>query len=137
MRKDLRMATWNIRTMLQAGKLEEIADELKKNNMQITALQEIRWPNSGYITKKDYTFMYSGLKDMKGQRGTGFLVRGEARKCIMGFEPINERMCKLRIKGKFCNITIVSVYAPTEDKELEEKEKFYSEIMNVYDKIPK
>ena len=32
------------------------------------------------------------------------------------FEPINERICNMRIKGKFYNMTIVSVYAPTEDE---------------------
>jgi hypothetical protein len=43
--------------MLQAGKLHEIADELIKYNMQITALQEVRWAESGWIRKKNYSFM--------------------------------------------------------------------------------
>jgi len=41
--------------MPQAGKMEEIADELKKYNIQITALQEVRWPQGGWIKKKNYT----------------------------------------------------------------------------------
>ena len=32
--------------MLQAGKMEEIADELKYN-IQITAFQEVRWVQDG------------------------------------------------------------------------------------------
>jgi hypothetical protein len=36
------IATWTVRSMLQAGKMEEIADELRKYNIQITALQEVR-----------------------------------------------------------------------------------------------
>ena len=43
------------RSMLQAGKMEEIADELKRYNIQITALQEMRWPHDGWIRKKNYT----------------------------------------------------------------------------------
>jgi hypothetical protein len=33
--------------MLQAGKMEGIADDLKKYNIQIKALQEGRWPQDG------------------------------------------------------------------------------------------
>jgi exonuclease III len=40
--KEFNIATWNVRSMLEAGKMEEIADELKKYNIHITALQEVR-----------------------------------------------------------------------------------------------
>jgi len=33
---------------------------------------------------------------------------------ILGFEPYNERLCKLRIKCKYNNIMLINVYAPTE-----------------------
>jgi len=46
----------------------------------------------------------------------------------MGFELINERMCKLRIRGNFYNITLISAYAPTEDAQDEAKEQFYEEL---------
>jgi len=49
---EFNIATWNVRSMLQAGKMEEIAYELKKYNIQITALQEVRWPHIGWIKKK-------------------------------------------------------------------------------------
>jgi exonuclease III len=46
-------------------------------------------------------------------------------------------MCKLRIKGKFYNITIISVYAPTEDENkqnAEDVERFYNKLSDVCDK---
>jgi len=46
----------------------------------------------------------------------------------MGFDPINERMCKLKIGGKFYNLTLISAYAPTEDAKDEVKEQFYEEL---------
>jgi hypothetical protein len=46
-------ATWNVRSMLQAGKMEDIADELKRNIIQITALQEVRWLHDGWIKNKN------------------------------------------------------------------------------------
>jgi hypothetical protein len=51
--------------MLQAGKMEEIAVELQKYNIQITALQEVRWSQDGWIKKKNYTLLYSGSKTSK------------------------------------------------------------------------
>jgi hypothetical protein len=42
MKTDINVAAWNVQSMLQAGKLHEIADELIKYNTQITALQEVR-----------------------------------------------------------------------------------------------
>jgi len=52
--------------MLQASKMEEIADELKEHNVQITALQEVRWPHEGWIKKKNYTLLFlCGLKTTK------------------------------------------------------------------------
>jgi hypothetical protein len=42
---EFNIATWNVRSMLQAGKLEEIADELKKytNNSITTSEMATRW----------------------------------------------------------------------------------------------
>jgi hypothetical protein len=53
MKTDLNVATWNVRSLLQVGKLHEIADELIKYNRQMTALQEVRWAESGWIRKKN------------------------------------------------------------------------------------
>jgi hypothetical protein len=38
--------------------------------------------------------------------------------------PYNERLCKSRVTGKFNNLSLISVYAPTEDKMDEIKEQF-------------
>ena len=113
---EFNIAAWNVQSMLQAGKMEEIADELKKRNIQITALQEVRWPHDGWNKKKNCMLLCSGLKTSKGQHGTGFLITGCATQCVLSFEPVNERMCKMRIKGKFYNMTHTSIYALKEDE---------------------
>ena len=32
---------------------------------------------------------------------------------LLDFEPQNNRICKIRLKGMFRNITVISGYAPT------------------------
>jgi hypothetical protein len=73
-------------------------------------------------------FLKFWARDIEHLRAT-VAIELLATQCILGFEPIKERMCKLRIKGKFNDMTIISVYAPTEDennRNAEDVERFYN-----------
>lgn len=39
---------------------------------------------------------------------------------VLEFEPINKRLYKPRLRGKYNDISLISVYAPTENSEEEE-----------------
>ena len=56
---------------------------------------------------------------------------------VIGFEAINERLCKIRIKSKYHNLTLINMYAPTEDKTDAEKEKFYDDLQTIIDRTLK
>jgi hypothetical protein len=94
---DLTMATWNVRTMLQPGKTNEVAEQLRKFNMDETAIQEIRWRGQGRIDRKQYTLIYSGPNNRTGQLGTGFIIDKKIRKSLLDYEPVNDRICNLGI----------------------------------------
>ena len=90
--------------------MQELAEEFAKTRLEIVAIQEIRWSGNGLIKKKNFYLYYSGTKDQIGQAGTGFsLIRG-IRNNVIGFEAINERLCKIRIKGKYNNMTPLNMY---------------------------
>lgn len=46
--------------------------------------------------------------------------------CIL--KPKDERLCTLKIKDRFRNIPVISLYAPTEEAEDYEKDKFYETL---------
>jgi hypothetical protein len=50
---------------------------------------------------------------------------------ITDFEPVNDRICKIRVKLKFFNLTMISIHAPTEEKEDLVKEQFYMSLEKV------
>jgi hypothetical protein len=133
---DFRIATWNIQTMLQAGKMTEIAEQLAKNKICVSALQEIRFGGYGEIRKTNYSIYYSGASK-PGLRGTGFYVDKITRKSVLAFEPINDRICFLRLKGKFQNISMVTCHAPTEESEEQLKDEFYDLLSRTCSKISK
>jgi len=91
-KNDLAIGTWNVRTLLQVGKMNEMAVELSRYKLDIIALQEIRWKDAGAIIKKDFTLYYSGTPKKTGQKGTGFWTSQNIRDKILGFDPINERI---------------------------------------------
>lgn len=67
--------------------------------------------------------------------GTGFLVHERMVDKIMSFTPVNKRICSIKIRGRFRNITIISVYAPTLDKKDEIKKEFYAQLEREYDGV--
>jgi len=117
--------------------MQELAEELVKTQLEIVAIQEIRWSGTGLIKKKDFSLYYSGTVDQTGQAGTGFIILGGVINNIIGFEAVSERLCKIRIKSKYNNMTMINTYAPTEDKVDAEKEKFYEDLQTVIDRTPK
>jgi endonuclease/exonuclease/phosphatase family metal-dependent hydrolase len=58
------------------------------------------------------------------------------KRSLLHSEPRNNRICKAGLKGRFRNITVMLAYAPTNDKDNQEKERFY-ENLEVRNRIPR
>jgi exonuclease III len=46
-------------------------------------------------------------------------------------------MSYITLKGHWCDIIVLNVYAPTEDKDDDIKESFYEELEQVFDQFPR
>jgi exonuclease III len=114
--------------MLKPGRMKEIMEEIGTVEADVVAVKETRWQGQGRIDKKDYSLFYSGPKERTGRYGTGFIINAKMRKSFLSFEPLSDRLCKLRLRGKFRNITLISVHAPTEDSPDVIKDDFYDQL---------
>jgi len=63
--RNLRIGTWNIRTLYKSGSMNVVINKITKYNLSIVTLQEIRWPGNGSFKHKGTTVFYSGCKDNK------------------------------------------------------------------------
>ncbi|XP_055539027.1 uncharacterized protein LOC129726410 [Wyeomyia smithii] len=67
------------------------------------------------------------------ERGTGFIVLGKMQSRVIKWQAISDRMCVLRIKGRFYNYSIINVHCLHEGRPDGEKEAFYAQLEDVYD----
>jgi len=54
------IGTWNVSTLLQPGKMQELEEQISETQLEILAIQEIRWGGTGLIKKQNYSLCYSG-----------------------------------------------------------------------------
>lgn len=109
-------------------------NQLEKYKIQLLALQEVRWRETGSITRGNYTVFYSG--GTRNFLGTGFAVQKKWLGAVLKFTPKSDRLCSLRLKGELFNVTLVCVHAPTEDSQEEDKDAFYSELEALLEETP-
>lgn len=69
--------------------------------------------------------------------GVGFLVSEKMKSTIIGFNAISERLCALRVRGKFTNISLINVHGPTEESSDEEKETYYEQVERALNACPR
>lgn len=129
------MATWNVRGTFQEGSVKILLREMRKYKIDIAAIQETKQLGSEVLEIEDALFCKSGGQDRR--LGTGFIVRNDLKQRILGFNPISERLCTIRLKGKRKNISIINLHAPTEEKEEDIKDEFYEQLSKEYEKLPK
>ena len=87
LRKAIRTATWNVRTLLQEGGCEQLALSLLQYRVDVACLQELqRLPGYGSIDLRiphpndpddsvlSHRLLFSGPRDGSGQAGVGIAV---------------------------------------------------------------
>lgn len=123
-----KVGTWNVQTMFQAGKLENIKLEMDRMGCNILGLSETRWTGNNLLRSGNQTLIYSG--GITHERGVGILFDGTTAQSLKGWWGVSDRVIVARLEGKPFDIGIIQAYAPTSTCEDVEVEKFYEDIDN-------
>jgi len=102
--------------------------------MKCVALQEMRWDVS-VTTKISKTTIFSSKCEQNHQLGTGFAVHECIIQPVREFRDINPRISTLTLRTGNMDIVLINVHAPTDEKDEEEKELFYTILKDVYESV--
>ena len=117
--------------------MAQACQEMDNYAPNIFGISECRWPGSGLmkLNNKQKCFIYSGTEG-GGQSGVGLILNKKAKDSILDWEPVNDRILRVRLETKHLKMTIIHCYAPTNEHDEEDKDHFYDALNETMSKIP-
>ena len=129
------MATWNVQTLLQAGKLTNVISEMNRANIEILGIAEARWKGSGYFTTESGELViYSGGNTL--QAGVAVIFARNAATCLKAYRVVSNRILYVQIQTAPFDISFLQVYAPTAAASEQELDEFYLQVQQEIDSVP-
>ena len=58
------------------------------------------------------------------------LINPIASKALMEWEPVDERLVRARFNSRYCKLTVIVCYAPTNNESDETKDSFYIKLQS-------
>lgn len=87
--------TWNVRTLLQTGKLENLKIEMKLFKIDILRISEMRWNGQGDFISGDYRVIYSGGDN--GRNGVGIILNKKWAQCVRSYITYDDRLIMIKL----------------------------------------
>ncbi|KAI5755057.1 hypothetical protein M8J77_013699 [Diaphorina citri] len=122
-----KLGTWNVRTLLRPGKLEELKEQMKKAELDILGVCETRWAGKGDFVSEDFRVIHSG-NEKSGRSGVAVILRGKWKNNVLNTYHLNDRIIMIKLHAQPTDIYIIQIYMPTSNSTDDEVENIYEQM---------
>jgi len=112
--RDMSFGIWNVRNLYRAGSFTAATRELARYKLDLVGVQEVSWDREGTVAV-DFNFVY-GKGNGNHQLGTGFFVHHRIVSAVKRVEFVSDRVSYIVLRGHWCNIMVLKLHAPSEEK---------------------
>ena len=96
---------------------------------------QLKWTGMGEFNSDDHYIYYCGQESLRRNR-VAIIVNKRVQNAVLGCNLKNDRMISVRFQSKPFNITVIQVYALTNNAEEAEVEWFYEELQDLLELTP-
>ena len=106
---------------MNQGKLEVVKQKMARMNINILAINQLRWTEMGEFDSDDHYISYCGQESLR-RNGAAIIINKRVQNAVLGCNLKNDRMISVHFQDKPFNITVIQIYALTNNAEEAEVE---------------
>ncbi|KAI5623399.1 hypothetical protein C0J50_17186 [Silurus asotus] len=108
------------------GKGRAVADMMKRRKVDMLCVQKTKQKGSKARIGGGFKLFYHGVDGKRN--GVGVILKEENSKSVVEVTRVSDRVMNVKLEVERLIINVISAYAPQVGCEMEEKEKFWSEL---------
>jgi len=132
------IGTWNVQTLYQDGKLENLILEMLRLKVDILGVSETHWGNDlpDAFEEKDHIIIQSPRNDGIHRQGVAIIMSKKLQNYLSNYNLISERIMSIDIDTVDGLMTIFQIYAPDCSYSDNDVESFYQMLQMEINKLP-
>ncbi|KAI5611221.1 hypothetical protein C0J50_9252 [Silurus asotus] len=111
------------------GKGREIADMMERRKVDMLCVQETKWKGSkARDIEGGFKLSYHSVDGKRN--GVGVILKEEYSKSVVEVKRVSKRVMIVKVEVEGMMINVISAYAPQVGCEMEEKERFWNDVVD-------